>query len=214
MPYRWVPSAGGTGRYQNTVNGRFVSADVVRDELDSYLASSNDPIQALSTQLREGQVNIADWQTSMKREIKNAHLNSIAESVGGYENMTQEHYGRAGAYIKEQYKFLREFATQIENGTQKLDGSLTRRMDLYIKAGRESYYKSIQAQLTGDVTHIGSILNPADHCADCVGLDGKWFVIGDGGYILIGNRICNKNCQCSERYGMVIEGQIVEVSRA
>ena len=214
MPYRWVPTAGGTGRYQNTKNGRFVPASTVRDELDNYLANSSEPIEALSTQLREGQVNVQYWKTAMKREIKNAHLNSVAESVGGYQNMTPEHYGRAGAYIKQQYGYLNDFADQISNGTQKLDGTLTRRMELYVKAGRESYYKSIQSQLSGDVTHIGSVKSNVDNCADCIRLDGKWFERGDSSYITIGNRICNKNCKCSERYGLMVEGAIVEVSRA
>jgi len=215
MPFRWEPNVTAGGRYRDTDTGRLVAPSVVRDELDNYLANSAEPIDALSEQLRTGQINVADWKTAMKTEIKSAHLNAAAESIGGYQNMTQEHFGRAGAYIKQQYGFLNDFAEQIADGTQKLDGTLTRRMQLYIDKGRESYYRSIQANLGGGVTHIGSILNPADHCIECVGFDGKWFEIGDTSYKAPGRRICNANCKCSERYGTISEdGTILMVGLA
>ena len=217
MPdYTWVPGISGSGRYRNQSTGRFVNPSEVRNDLDLYLQASNEPIKALSEQLRSGAINIADWQTTMMTEIKNAHLNAIAETVGGYENMTPEHNGRAGAYIREQYKFLRDFANQIEDGTQPMDGTISRRSQLFIKAGRESYYKSIHAQLgSGTASHVRSIRFPGDSCEECKGFDGVWFVLGSSAYKLPGNRICNKNCRCSEQYGTLQEdGSIRTVGNA
>lgn len=215
MPdYRWEPGTA-NGRYRDTRTGRFLSSRVVRAELDAYLKATNTPIKALEQQLRDGVINLADWQTAMMREIKIAHLNSIAASVGGYNNMTQSDYGRAGQIIREQYEYLRGFAADIASGKQRLDGTLGRRMQAYIDAGRESYYKSINANIDrGVVTHIRSKLNPADHCAECVALDGRWYEIDDPTYNPPGNRICMKNCKCSEVYGRLVDGIIVEIGAA
>ena len=216
MPsYRWEPGTGATGRYRDLATGRFVPQTVVRAELDAYLAASREPVAALQDALRSGAINIADWQTAMRAEIKTAHLNAIAESVGGYQNMTPSDYGRAGQIIREQYSYLRDFADEIASGKQKLDGTLTRRANMYIDAGRESYYKSINAKVrAGGITHIASKLNPADHCIECVALNGRWYEINSPAYNPPGNRICMKNCKCSEVYGVMVDGQIVEVGAA
>ena len=216
-----------TGRYRDTRTGRFVSPAIVRVELDQYLAKATDPVGALAEQLREGQININDWHTAMRREIKNTHLNAAANAVGGFDNMTPADYGRAGQIIRTQYSYLRNFADEIVSGEQKLDGTLSRRAKMYVDAGRETYYKTKHAkiseveQASGQRAVIGSVLNPADHCAECVSFDldqnpTRWFflsnltaVFGSGRYKEIGNRACRKNCKCSERTAFYIDGEIV-----
>lgn len=216
MPsYRWEPGTGATGRYRDVATGRFVPPSVVRAELDAYLAASHEPVVALQDALRSGAINIADWQTAMRAEIKSVHLNAIAESVGGYQNMTAADYGRAGQIIREQYGYLRDFADEIISGKQRLDGTLDRRARAYINAGRESYYKSINAKVRDNgITHIASKLNPADHCQECIALDGRWYEIGDPTYNPPGNRICQKNCKCGEVYGVMVDGVIVQIGAA
>lgn len=210
MPkFRWQPTAGATGRYQDKATGRFVSADAVRAELDTFLDGATDPSKALAGQLKDGSLSVNDWETGMRRVVKNTHLASIAEERGGWENMTQSDYGRAGQIIREQYGYLRNFAGEIADGTQPLDGRLDVRSDLYVKAGRESFYKSKQAAAEkAGLTHVQSRLNPADHCAECIQFDGKWYAIGDKSYKLPGQRICSKNCKCSEFYGIEVDGVI------
>lgn len=204
MPsYRWEPDAGVTGRYRDLATGRFVPPAIIRDELDRYLKASQEPINALAEQLRNGAINLEDWHIAMRREIKNVHLNAVAEAVGGYNNMGPAEYGRAGQRIREQYGYLRNFADDIQSGKQRLDGSLDRRARLYVEAGRKTYYAAIDAAVAaGDVTHIRSKLNPADHCAECVALNGRWYRISDGTFTPPGFRICRENCKCSEEYGI------------
>ena len=220
--YRWESGAAISGRYRDTRTGRFVAPAVVRAELDRYLASATDPVGTLSEQLRAGQINVADWHTAMRREIKNTHLNAVASAVGGFDNMTPADYGRAGQIIRSQYDYLRNFADEIISGKQRLDGTLDRRAKMYIDAGRETYYKvkhmkvAEAEQATGQRAVIGSVLNPADHCEECVALNGRWFFLSDytavsggGRYVEIGSRICHKNCKCSERTAFYIDGEIV-----
>ena len=81
----------------------------------------------------------------MRRHIKNTHLNAIAMERGGWANMTPSDFGRAGQIIRKQYGYLRNFGREIASGKQRLDGTLGRRAQLYTAAGRNSLYRSKQA---------------------------------------------------------------------
>ena len=199
--YQWNPSAGVSGRYRDTRTGRYVAGRVVRAELDTYLAASDDVAKALAGQLRDRAISLADWELAMRAEIKRTHLNAIALQRGGWANMRPADYGRAGQIIREQYGYLRNFANDIASGKQRLDGTLGRRMQLYIDAGRNSFYQSLHANRKPEVTHVMSRRTARDSCRDCIELDGRWFRIGDPRYMLPGQRQCVANCQCHETLG-------------
>ena len=93
--YRFEPSSGVSGRYRDTLTGRFVPAATVRRELDRYLDASDDAARALARALRNREVSLADWELGMRRLIKNTHLNAVALERGGWANMTPADYGRA-----------------------------------------------------------------------------------------------------------------------
>jgi hypothetical protein len=192
----------------------------VRRELDRYLDTA-DPAKALAEALRGRQVSVADWEVAMRRHVKNTHLNAIALERGGWANMTPADYGRAGQIIREQYGYLKNFAADIASGKQRLDGTLGVRAKLYTQAGRESFYRSKQANLAAGVDMVRSVRHARDSCSECVSLDGKWFRVGDPTYKLPGQRICTKNCRCSEEYGRqtadgveaVVDGQKATVDK-
>ena len=199
MPYRWDAEAGASGRYRDE-RGRFVAGATVRRELDRYL-STDDPAKALAGALRNRQLSVADWEVAMRRHVKNTHLNAIALERGGWANMRPSDYGRAGQIVREQYGYLKNFAGEIASGKQRLDGTLDRRAQLYTQAGRETFYRSKQANLAPGIDMVRSIKHARDSCRECEYLNGKWFRVGDPEYKLPGQRICTKNCRCSEEYG-------------
>jgi len=211
MPYRWEPSAGASGRYRDTGTGRFVAGKTVRRELDRLL-ETDDPAKALAQSLRNREISLADWELAFRRHIKNVHLSAIALERGGWANLRPADFGRAGQIIREQYGYLKRFAGQIASGEQKLDGTLVRRAQLYSQAGRETFYRSKHANLNSGIEMVRSIRHARDSCAECVSLDGKWFKVGDPAYKLPGQRICSKNCRCSEELGrMTADGpEVVE----
>ena len=211
--YQWNPDAGASGRYRDTVTGRFVPGAVVRRELDTYLRNSDDAARSLSHSLRGGEISLADWELAMRREVKRTHLNAIALERGGYANMTQSDYGRAGQIIRVQYGYLHQFAEDIGSGKQRMDGTIDRRAKLYTQAGRESFYASKHANAADGVTMVRSIRHASDSCEDCIDFDGVWYDIGDPAYKLPGDRQCNKNCLCSEELGRA-DGDGVETVEA
>jgi hypothetical protein len=198
MPYRWEPNAGVSGRYRDE-RGRFVASSTVRRELDRYLDTA-DPAKALAEALRGRQVSLADAEIAFRRMIKNTHLNAVALERGGWSNLTPRDFGLAGQRIRYNYGKARDMFKQIADGKQRLDGTLTRRFELYGEAGRNTFYRAKQANLRPDVTHVRSIRHARDSCAECRALDGKVFAIGDPSYKLPGQRICLSRCRCSEEY--------------
>lgn len=213
MPYRWQPNAGASGRYQDAATGRFVSATAVRRELDRYL-DTDDPAKALAEVLRGRSLSLADAEIAFRRMIKNVHINAAVMARGGYANMTPRDWGLVGQRIRYNYGKARDMFKQIADGKQRLDGTLTRRFELYGEAGRNTFYRAKQANLRPDVTHVRSIRHARDSCAECRALDGKVFAIGDPSYKLPGQRICLTRCRCSEEYLRLGSGDEYEVVEA
>ncbi len=200
--------AGEQHRYRDAQTGRYISARQVRSELDRFVdAAGRGSARELTAQLRDGRIGLAEWQTAMARAVKNINYAAVAAASGGVENMTAVERGRAGAIIRKQYEYLREFARQIAGGEQPLDGRAARRADMYMQAGREAFYDQKRAGVAGRnpgaVLMVRSHRHRGDSCRDCIDLDGVWFRQGDPAYKPVGRRICRVSCRCDEEYGLM-----------
>ena len=91
------------------------------------------------------------------------------------------------------YEFLDNFARQIADGTQRLDGTFLRRVALYNNAGRETYHLfERNAMRNSGYDEERRVLGQADHCDECVSESAAgWRPIGQ--MIPIGQRICKTN---------------------
>lgn len=144
--YRWNAVA---HRYIDS-HGRFVSADVLRGQIDTALDDVAKSVAKLSESLRAGQITLAEWQSSMMVEVKSAHALGAALERGGWHQLTQGDFGRIGAITRREYAYLRDFANAIESGAQKLDGTLVRRAMLYAQQGRSTYHAFAQTSAERD----------------------------------------------------------------
>ncbi len=206
--YLWNERA---AQYTNRKTGRFVSRQVIRDQLDNVIDASSQVMRAISQQLREGDISLAEWQTQMMQQIKTTHLAGGAMQRGGWQQMTQADFGRVGQIVRREYDFLRTFAEQIASGEQKLDGTLARRAGLYGQQGRPTYltfWDSTAAQRGFDEER--SILQPAEHCTECISEDAKGFQ-PLGQMIPIGRRICRSNDRCLKEFRNSQIGEILRV---
>lgn len=198
-------------QYIDRSSGRFVSRQVIRDQLDKVMDASSKTMQAVSQQLRQGDISLAEWQTEMMQQIKTTHLAGAAMQRGGWQQMSQADFGRVGRIVRDEYNFLRNFAEQIASGKQKLDGTLQRRAAQYGQAGRETYYQFWGQD--GDRRGFDeerSILNPADHCKECISEDAKGFR-PRGQMIPIGQRTCRSNCRCDVELRNSQTGETIRV---
>ena len=83
--YAWNETA---GRYISISSGRFVPFNDVRDALESVIDMSASRMNAVTQQLIDGQIQLAEWQTVMMDQIKQAHTAAAAASRGGWAQMS------------------------------------------------------------------------------------------------------------------------------
>ena len=195
--YRWNE---GAGRYIGS-RGRFVSGSAVRGALDEFVDGQATAMGNLTGMLRDGSISLADWQRAMMEQVKQTHLASVAAQRGGWAQLTQADYGRAGQRIRQQYEYLRNFAQEIADGTQPLDGRAVQRTRLYGQAGRNTYHLSERTDMERrGFDEERNILDPAaKHCQSCIDETARGWV-SLGALVPIGERTCNMNDRCSVEY--------------
>lgn len=193
--YRWNRNA---GRYVDG-RGRFVQRAAVRAELDQALIAAKARMLGVSDSLRAGGISLPDWFAEMRQMVKQVQLYSAAAAKGGWAQLAPADFGRIGGLVREQYKFLANFAREIADGLP-LDGRFLRRVALYGEAGRRTYHRTedIEMEARG-MNEERSVLHPADHCDDCPAEAAKgWVPIGT--LIPIGERACRGGCKCTKEF--------------
>ena len=215
---QWVTVNARSGpqhRYRDTSTGRYISAQSVRRDVARLAdTAGRDVARQLTTALKDGRIGLAEWQVGMARAVKNVNYAAVAAASGGVQNMTAVERGRAGAIIRKQYDYLRDFAKEIADGTQPLDGRALHRAEMYMDAAKGSFHEQKRAGFAdahaGAVVMIRSHRHKRDSCRSCIGLHGKWFRMGDPEYLPVGHRECNVNCGCTEEMGTLADdGTIV-----
>ncbi len=204
--YGWNETS---SRYYNLATGQFVSFIEVRNALEFNITASQIQMHSLTEQLIARTISLEQWQIGMAQEIKIAHTSAAAAARGGWAQMTQADWGAVGQQLRVQYEFLRNFANEISNGTQLLNGSALVRADLYGQAARgtfEEMRRRMEEIINGMEEEIRD-LGEADHCVDCLAAAGHWAPIGT--LPKIGESVCIVNCHCRFRFRKFVKGKYV-----
>lgn len=209
-----LPQATGYGwnevahRYYNAETGQFVAQSDIRSALENLIDQSGLNMNALTQSLQDGKISLADWQSGMMREIKLTHTASGALANGGWGQMTQSDWGATGQLIRQQYDYLRNFAKEIADGTQPLDGRMLVRADLYADSSNGTYATIRgRAYLADGFEEERRVLEVKDgnNCDGCVEQAAQgWQPIGT--LEPIGSQECITRCRCVFSYRRMTEG--------
>lgn len=194
--YRWNEAA---GRFINE-RGQFVRESTVRSVVDKVADQAGERMAAASQRLLAGEMSLAAWQTEMQAAIKVAHTSTAVIAHGGAEQMTPSRWGSVGQQIRSEYGHLREFAAQVADGRQPLDGRLLGRARQYGQASRVTFEREYgRGQQMRGYRFERNVLAPAEHCGECLAQTARgWVPVGT--LVPIGRRQCRGNCRCSLRY--------------
>lgn len=187
-------------RYRDLKTGRFVKAEAIRNAIDAVIASEAQAMRAISQQLIDGTINLAEWQLQMSARVKTLHVSMALVANGGVKNTSASDMGYIGSLVKKQYKFLRDFAKQIRRGDVPLNKAFLNRTTLYAESARITYHKVLDRRAKASNLELQekNVLGSADHCKgsnSCTGQTAKgWVPIGT--LVPIGSRLCQMRCHC------------------
>lgn len=200
------------GTYR-TLDEDIVPSRVVRGALDVALDSAADEVEDLTTSLRDGDIRLSKWQREMMDQIKGANMNAASLAKGGYGQMGPEDWGRVGGRVQDEYEYLRNFASQIDEGDIPVDGRAVNRAKMYVQGSRQTFHRTerLEMQKRG-YNQEKNILGVAEHCDECVALTTRgnqgWVPIGT--LPEIGTRTCLGNCKCRIIYRRTSPGEAVD----
>ena len=103
----------------------------------------------MAEQLYTGEISLGTWSEQMKAEIKALHTAAGAMGKRGWDNMTQSDWGKVGAEVKKQYRYLQGFAEDIAANRDTMTlGQLQARANMYAEAAG---YTSERMQADADI---------------------------------------------------------------
>jgi hypothetical protein len=185
------------------VRGRFVSESSLKLALVQYAAAAGEEIKSLAGEMARGEVRIEEWQLATADRIKNGTLAMELAAKGG--RLTARDYGRIGARLRTQYRYLQGFALDVEAGRLSA-GQIIARSSLY-SAGFNGAYERARRDYWNDLAASGvrvearSVLAAAEHCEAGAGRPGCAEEAARGWVPLEtmstpGGRRCGANCKC------------------
>lgn len=178
------------------------SYTTVRAALDKRVADAKETLRAHGAAQAAGDATLAEFEKRMRAEIKTLHVQARVLGVGGKNAATKSDYGKAGAAIKKEYRYLRGFVQDIEDGRHTAAG-IEDRASKYAGAnainGFEDGRKGVMrgAGYT-EVRFAGP--DDARTCNTCRDrIRRGWVPIGDGGMV-IGDSECADSCRHTLEY--------------
>lgn len=137
-----------------------------RAALDGYLDAFNDAVDNLSEGMRSGSISLGSWQTQMRQEIKDLHINALVTSYGGDRSaISFAEWGRVGGHLRVQYQYLQRYAEGVQSSamgaimdTGKFwsEKYISYRSRLYGGASRATFYRGLAMGMLPQVPGDGN----------------------------------------------------------
>lgn len=228
VPYSSLRYNTKAARYIGT-HGRFLSPrtvdQIIIGDLDAVRLRMQNAGQQLASQAAayvQGAIDkqtylesVIAWRNQMALQIKAMHMGNVAAGKGGFHNLTQSDFGRAGHLIKTQYKYLSDFAVEAAKDPLLVLSQSPGRMDfmtrngLYADAGRATFFVFQHiAHVQAGFRKIKNEFDPGSkHCdhdeTGCIQIDALGVVdIDDPRFLLPGQRFCQNKDRCGVTYLM------------
>lgn len=194
-PYRYDPVA---LRYRGR-DGRFVPERRIKAAVDDMIDGGTERLVGMTDALRSGRMPLAEWQRAMMDELRQMHGGAAILAHGGKQAMSPSDWGWTGFRVRTEYRYLRNWAREIADGTAPLDGRMLARARLYGGASRVTFEQmKMRDARNGGMQFERWVLSPADHCSGCPNQAARgWVPLGT--LPPIGSNPCKSNCRCSKQ---------------
>ena len=169
--YVWEES---TGRFR-APNGRFLSVQDVRKQLDFALAGSANDAKLLADAYNSGVITLAEFETQMQELIKATQIYSTAVASGGFAQVGAAEVAKLDGELRTQYAYLSDWADDLASGVVRTASHS--RAAMYAKAARGTFHDIYGlGQGARGITQDRTILQPGAHCGPVLGQSGLGWV--------------------------------------
>jgi len=118
--------------------GRGITSRAVVTLRNDSVNASMGGVDGLAARLSTGQMDIQAWTAQMRTAVKDAYTQQYLLGRGGKSQMTQADWGSLGNMLRDQYKYLDNFAREIAAG--KLSpAQIQMRARMYIDSAVEAF---------------------------------------------------------------------------
>lgn len=189
------------GRYRSGATGRFMARRDILSLTDAQITASEAHMSELTTAVMEGRISPAVWEEAMRTEAKRQVLSQTALGSGGWDRISQQSYGRAGADLRQLYGKISGTAQDIVDGNISMAQAQARANE-YAGHGRSHFYSAEREKVRPSAPNMvflerRMLGGGGRTCADCVSFyDQGWQPFG-----LLpppgADSVCRGNCKCS-----------------
>jgi len=147
-----------------------------------------------------GRISVEQFQLRVANDLKLSAIRMASFAAGGMDKMDAKRYGKVGAFLRNQYKFLARFGEDIESGVLS-ERQLLARAKLYGSAAKTMFFQAEKETKKKErFNQARRDLDPqANHCASCLSYAVGWRPIEE--VVEPGVRCeCNHNCRCRITY--------------
>jgi hypothetical protein len=196
--YSWE---GDVGRYRSGATGRFVARRDILGLLESQSNATEARLGDLTNAVMEGRISPAVWQEEMRTELKRQVLQQTALGSGGWDQVSQAEYGRAGADLRQLYAKISGTAQDIADGKISMAQAQARANE-YAGHARSHFYTAERATVKPSapnrtILERRMLGGGGKSCPDCVDFyDQGWQPFG-----LLpppgSDSVCGGHCACN-----------------
>jgi len=179
---------------------RRITRREVRAEIDKLLQEVEKTAARYGKSLQGADISLAEFEAGMRELLRSAHIVAASVGRGGRDLMTLSDWGKVGAKIAWQNRYLEKFARKIERGTLS-EASIANRAKSYSSAIFVSFsdtYQKAQTEFVEDGKNpilARLVTNSQESCAECASDEAEgWMSVDD--MKEIGTRICGDFCLC------------------
>jgi hypothetical protein len=189
-----------SGRYRSNVTGRYVARAAILGLLDAQIYGSEARMTDLTTSVMEGLITVSVWQEQVRTEVKRQILQQTALGSGGWDQVSQAGYGRAGADLRQLYAQISGTARDIADGKITMAQAQARANE-YTGHGRSHFYVAERETVKPSASNMMLIERRmlgagGKTCKDCVSFYGQgWQPLGvlpPPGV----DSVCRGHCKC------------------
>ena len=169
-------------------------------------------IKEVTSRWADGRLGIPAWHKAMRADLKNLYIQNYLLGRGGKAQLTPADYGSIGGMLKEQYRYLDNFAKELVAGTVT-PAQAAMRAEMYARSAKEAHERG-KARAWGEAADIERwIVAPMlEHCEDCLAFEAQgWQPRGNFPFPGAGETRCLTNCGCHKEYGAARPGKSLDI---